>query len=260
MNDLPSRAGDVRPAAQAAKPIAEFWYAIQPQGHGIIRFNEMHVDPYAVGDIWLLRGSERDLVVDTGSGIVPSGPIISAVSQKPMLAVALNCYYDHAGGWHSFAERACHPLDAASLVDPSEENALVSTYLTDEAFSALPHEGYATTDYRMIGAEPTQLLEDGDRIDLGDRTLEVLHMPGRSPGGIALWEAGTGSLFTSDMLYDGRHGAAWPPDDPRSYVASLRRLRDLPISHVYPGHYGRFDAARMLAVIDEQVAKLVTAS
>jgi glyoxylase-like metal-dependent hydrolase (beta-lactamase superfamily II) len=86
--------------------------------------------------------------------------------------------------------------------------------------------------------------------------LEVLHMPGRSPGGIALWEAATGSLFTSDMLYDGKHGLAWPPNDPQSYIASLHRIRDLPVSRVYPGHHGRFDGERMRAVIDEQVADL----
>jgi glyoxylase-like metal-dependent hydrolase (beta-lactamase superfamily II) len=112
----------------------------------------------------------------------------------------------------------------------------------------------------MTGAEPTLLLNDGDFIDLGDRSLEVLHVPGRSSGGIALWEAATGSLFTSDMLYDGDHGPAWPPDDPQSYIASLRRMRDLPVLQVYPGHYGRFDGARMMAMIDEQVAKLSGAS
>ena len=36
--------------------------------------------------------------------------IIEAISDKPILAVALNSYFDHAGGWHSFAERACHAL------------------------------------------------------------------------------------------------------------------------------------------------------
>jgi glyoxylase-like metal-dependent hydrolase (beta-lactamase superfamily II) len=62
------------------------------------------------------------------------------------------------------------------------------------------------------------------------------------------------------MLYDGDHGPAWPPDDPQSYIASLRRMRDLPVLQVYPGHYGRFDGARMMAMIDEQVAKLAGAS
>jgi len=248
--------GNTRAGGQVEKPVAEFWYAIQPQGDEIIRFSEIYIDPYAVGDIWLVRGSERDLVVDTGSGIVPPAPIVEAVSRKAILAVALNCYYDHAGGWHSFAERACHSLDSPALSNPTDENSLVSQYLTDQALLALPRAGYSAADYRMAGAEPTRLLEDGDVVDLGDRLLEVLHMPGRSPGGIALWEAETGSLFTSDMLYDGEHGLAWPPNDPPSYVASLRRMRDLPVSHVYPGHYGRFDGVRMTAVIDEQMAKL----
>jgi glyoxylase-like metal-dependent hydrolase (beta-lactamase superfamily II) len=256
MNDPRSRSTDVQAGGQLGKPVAEFWYALQPQSAGIIRFNEIYVDPYVVGDIWLVRGSKRDLVVDTGSGIVPSAPIIKAVSGKPILAVALNCYYDHAGGWHDFAERACHPLDAAALINPTEENSLVSRYLSDSALMALPRAGYSTADYRMVGAEPTQRLDDGDVIDLGDRSLEVLHMPGRSPGGIALWEAETGSLFTSDMLNDGKHGSAWPPDDPKSYIESLRRMRELPVSLVYHGHYSRFDGARMAALIDEQVAKL----
>jgi len=251
---------DARMGDQVEKPVAELWYAIQPQGDGILRLNEIHVDPYAVGDIWLVRGAEQDLIVDTGSGIVPPAPIIEALSGKPILAVALNCYYDHAGGWHSFAERACHLLDAAALIDPSKESALVSQYLTDGSLAALPRAGYATADYRMVGAEPTRLLEDGDVIDLGDRWLEVLHVPGRSPGGIALWEAETGSLFTSDMLYDGEHGPAWPPDDPPSYIASLRRMGELPVAHVYPGHYSPFDGARMAVLIDGQITALRGAS
>jgi glyoxylase-like metal-dependent hydrolase (beta-lactamase superfamily II) len=250
----------VRMGERMGKPVAEFWYGIQPQGDGIIRFREIYVDPYAVGDIWLVRGSQRDLVVDTGSGIVPPTPIIEAVSAKSVCAVALNCYYDHAGGWHSFAERACHSLEAPALIDPREESSLVSDYLTEATLSALPRPGYSAADYRMVGVEPTRLLEDGDVIDLGSRSLEVLHMPGRSAGGIALWEARTGSLFTSDMLYDGDHGLAWPPDDPQAYIASLRRMRDLPVVTVYPGHYGRFDGARMTALIDEQVAQLNGAS
>ena len=124
--------------------------------------------------------------------------------------------------------------------------------------AALPRPGYVTEEYRMIGAEPTRELDDGDVIELGERSLRVIHVPGRSPGGIALWEADTGSLFTSDMLYDGPHGLAWPPDDCTAYADSLRRLRGLPVSFVHGGHYGRFDAARMTALIDEQLTALGT--
>lgn len=215
-----------------------------PIANDIVWLREIHVDPYAVGDIWLVRGAEIDLVIDTGSGIVPLAPVIDAISDKPVLAVALNHSYDHAGGWWGFNERACHPLGAAALRDPSEETSLVFDYLNDASLSALPREGYSTKDYRMIGAAPTRLVEDGDRIGLGGRSLEVMHTPGRGPGGIVLWEAETGSLFTSDMLYDGSHGLAWPPDDPTLYARSLRRFRALPVTVVHGGHYGSFGRAR----------------
>lgn len=238
------------------KPVAEFWYAIQAQPNGIVRFNESHVDPYAVGDAWLVLGAERNLLVDTGSGLVPLAPLIESMCGKPVLAVASNSYYDHAGGWHGFAARACHPLDAAALADPQAENAEVTEFLTDDSLTALPRDGFSMADYRMAGAEATELLEDGNVIGLGGRSLEVLHLPGRTPGSLGLWEAESGSLFTSDMLYDGDHGPAWPPDDPQAYVASLKRLRGLPFTRVYPGHYGPLDRVRALEVIDAQIADL----
>ena len=108
----------------------------------------------------------------------------------------------------------------------------------------------------MVGAEPTRLVEEGDQIDLGGRSLEIMHVPGRTSGGIAVWEAATGCLFTSDMLYDGPHGLAWPPGDPSQYARSLRCFRALPVTVVHPGHYGSFDRARMIEIIDEQLADL----
>ena len=238
------------------KPVADHWYAIKPLDAQILWIREVHVDPYVAGDIWLVRGAERDLVVDTGLGIVPPAPVIEALTTKPVVAIALNCYFDHGGGWRSFSQRLCHPLDAEALGDPSEESRSALNYLTDESLSALPWPGYATSDYRMPGAAATGLVEEGDSIDLGDRALEVMHLPGRSPGGIALWESGSGSLFASDMLYDGSSGAAWPPDEPAVYCESLGRLLELPVRRVYPGHYGPFDGARMAVLIETQVADL----
>ena len=238
------------------KPVAEVWYSIEPCDDRILRFRESHIDSYAVGDLWLVRGSERDLVVDTGSGIVPPAPLVEAVAGKPVTAVTLNASYDHAGGWHSFSDRACHPLDAPDLAAPDAENDAVNDFLNDETLWSLPWAGYRVKDYEMTGAVPTRLVEDGDNFDLGDRTLEVLHVPGRATGGLAIWEEKTGSLFTSDMLYDGNHGLSWPPDDPATYCASLRRMRRLPVKRVYPGHYGTMDRQRMIEVIDEQCADL----
>jgi glyoxylase-like metal-dependent hydrolase (beta-lactamase superfamily II) len=239
-----------------AKRVADLWYAVDTRDSRIIRFAEAHVDSYAVGDVWLVRGSQMDVAVDGGSGIIAAGPLVEAIADKPVLCVALTCSYDHAGGWHSFSRRACHRLDVADLADPQLENAELHRYLTEDRFSAHPWPGYSAADNQMVGAEPTQLLEDGEIIDLGDRTLEMLHTPGRSPGGLSLWESRTGTLFSGEILYDGDHGPAWPPADPVSYCASLRRLRDLPAVVVHPGHYGSFGGERMASLIDAQLADL----
>ncbi len=239
-----------------ALPIAEVWFAIEALDDGIIRFREDHIDSYAVGDIWLVRGRDRDLAVDTGTGIVPPAPLVEAVAGKPVTAVALNCYYDHAGGWASFANRACHPLDAQELRAPTRESVGAGTYLNRTTLWALPHEHYDVDDYTMTPAEPTHLVDDGSQFDLGDRVLDVLHVPGRSPGGLAIWDGTSGTLFTSDMLYDGDHGPAWPPPEPAAYCVSLRRMRELPVKRVCPGHYGVMDRQHMLDVIDRQLADL----
>ena len=243
-------------SARLTPPVAEFWYGVQPHDERIIRMAEVHVDPYAVGDIWLVRGSTLDVAIDTGSGIVPAGPVVQAVAANPVLAVALTCSYDHAGGWPSFDQRACHRLDEESLRSPTTDTSEILRYLSDDMFSAVPRPGYSSAEYETVGAAPTLLLADGEVIDLGDRMLEVIHTPGRSPGGLSLWEAETAILFSGEMLYDGRHGPAWPPDDPAAYCESLRRLRELLATTVHPGHYGSFDGIRMRELIDEQLDDL----
>jgi glyoxylase-like metal-dependent hydrolase (beta-lactamase superfamily II) len=245
-------------APNAPTPVADVWYSVEPIDPDILRIAEMHVDPYAVGDIWLVMGSELSVAADTGSGVVPAGPIVEALSDEPVLAVALTCSYDHAGGWHSFSERACHRFDAQELRCPEEADE-IHDYLTHDTMTAIPYSGFRLADYAMPGAEPTRLLEDGEVIDLGDRELVVLHTPGRSPGGLSLWEAATATLFSGEILYDGSHGPAWPPDDPAAYSESLRRLRELPVATVHAGHYGSFDAGRMKSLTDEQLEDLAHA-
>ena len=238
------------------KPISDFWYGVQPVSNNIIRLRELFVDSYASGDSWLVVGSKWCLLADTCSGIVPLAPVIKSITSKPVLAVALNDFYDHAGGWSGFEYRACHRLDAPGLFDPSVEQDTVLNYLTDQRLFALPVKGYQLSDYHLSSAAPTRLLNDEEIIDLGDRKVQVLQTLGRGRGGISLFEEATGSLFTSDMLYDGEHGEAWPPTDPVRYTTSIKKFLHLPVTTVYAGHYGYFDRARMDVIINQQLADL----
>ena len=158
-----------------SKPVADLWFSIEAFENDILLLRESHIDPYAVGDIWIVRGRDRDLVIDTGSGMVAPAPLVEAISGKKVTAVALNDSYDHAGGWHSFSDRTCHPKDAITLETFEVENAGVSDYLNDSTLWSLPYEGYQLGDYSLTPANPTRLVDEGDVFELGDRSLQVHH-------------------------------------------------------------------------------------
>jgi glyoxylase-like metal-dependent hydrolase (beta-lactamase superfamily II) len=69
--------------------------------------------------------------------------------------------------------------------------------------TAIPHAGYDPDRYRLKPAKRVRTAEDGDIVDTGDRSFEVMHLPGTSPGSMGLWEKSTGTLFSGDALYDG---------------------------------------------------------
>jgi glyoxylase-like metal-dependent hydrolase (beta-lactamase superfamily II) len=84
-----------------------------------------------------------------------------------------------------------------------------------------------------------------------------------TPGSIALWEKATGSLFTSDTLFDDPSPAlrtkyrpiSVPPDRQGRAVrvANLKRLSALPVKTVYAGHFGRIRRNRMLDLISAEI-------
>lgn len=84
-----------------------------------------------------------------------------------------------------------------------------------------------------------QYLKDGDIIKVGSGELEVIHVPGHSPGGIALYDKADGFLISGDTLFEGSIGRS---DLPGGNLAKLlesikKKLYVLPDETiVYPGH------------------------
>jgi glyoxylase-like metal-dependent hydrolase (beta-lactamase superfamily II) len=69
------------------------------------------------------------------------------------------------------------------------------------------------------------MVDEGDEIDLGDRTFRVLHLPGHTPGEIGLWEEATRTLFSGDCVYEsGVLLDELPESSIADYVRSMRRL------------------------------------
>jgi glyoxylase-like metal-dependent hydrolase (beta-lactamase superfamily II) len=121
----------------------------------------------------------------------------------------------------------------------------------DVLIKAVPHEGYDPSGYRLRPVTVTRHLCDGDVVDLGDRAFTVVHLPGHSPGSIAFFDEHDGTLFSGDAVHDDVLIDEIAGADIGDYVASLRRLRELPVRIVHPGHGPGFQGSRMRELIDE---------
>ena len=236
-------------------PIADDWYDAEYLGAGITWIDE-HACRVA-GNIWLLSGAQTDLVIDTGTGIGDLRRMVESLTDQPLLAVTTVGYFDHAGGLHQFDQRLIHKQDEERVSHPTPRNTVSDKYLTTDMFRALPYPGFDYQTYLLGGCEPTRLLEDGDVINLGDRQLEVIHLPGVTNGSIGLLEEASGAFFVGDSLldnslpYDGEPAEYSDDADRQAFRNSYQRLLELDIVNVYPGHGSPFDRARMHRIITD---------
>jgi glyoxylase-like metal-dependent hydrolase (beta-lactamase superfamily II) len=245
--------------------VAERWFRPQRVAEDIVLLMEDHLDPFFESNVWHLRGTERDLVVDTGNGIGDLRAELDPLERdRPVVAVATHDHFDHIGGLHEFEERWCHTADAGGIREPDglalmrtdfrpgleEEIRWYGYEPPERVITALPRAGFDVSGWRTPTTEPTRLLEEGDVVDLGDRALEVVHVPGHTAGSIALWDPAGGLLFTGDTaaLDDPLYA-----EDEDAFVTSLERLRALPVELVCAGHSRPFGRDELRSLIDEQL-------
>lgn len=90
---------------------------------------------------------------------------------------------------------------------------------------------------------------EADILARADRHFEVIHTPGHSPRGIALWEAETAVLISGDTVYDGPLIEGTSQKEAAQYIASMRRLLALPVRIVHGRHFPSYSGARHRKII-----------
>src|SRR5699024_7857315 len=92
--------------------------------------------------------------------------------------------------------------------------------------------------------------------DLGDRRLAIIHLPGHTPGGIGILDETNDTLYSGDIVYDGGPLLDRLTDSSISdYSGSMKKLRDLSISNVRPGHGLPFSRKRLHELTSEYLAR-----
>ena len=154
---------------------------------------------------------------------------------KPIIAVATHVHWDHLGGHKYFPNFYAHEAELNWL---HGEFPLSMEQIKEMVIDRcdLP-EGFDVNNYEFFQGTPTKLLQDNDVIDIGNRSVQILHTPGHSPGHMCFWEKDTGFLFTGDLVYKDTLFAYFPSTDPEAYLNSLERLSMLPVNSVFPGHH-----------------------
>jgi len=250
-------------------PVADPWFVTAPVADGITLIYEPHVHPLLRCNVWHVPGRDRDLVVDTSLGLVPLRHLVERELGHELLAVATHVHADHVGGMHEFDARAIHVDEAPRLAAPGTVTLDISMYgasvrqpyidagydVPELLVDAVPPGGLSGGTLERLPAPATRLLGDGDVVDLGDRAFEVLHVPGHSVGSIGLREPGTGVLFSGDAVYDGPLLDELDGCDIPAYVATMRRLRELPVSVVHGGHEPSFGRDRLVDLCDAYLAR-----
>ncbi|WP_436533628.1 MBL fold metallo-hydrolase [Actinoplanes sp. HUAS TT8] len=237
------------------------WYETTRVTDDLTVITEPHVHPLLRANIWHLRGRDRDLVVDAGLGVVPLRPELPYLFDRDPILVLTHAHLDHMGAATEFPDVRAHPLEPVGDPLPgtlrtADLAALLGLDLTggpDLMITARPFPDYDPAGYRLLPVASGPLA-DGDRIDLGDRELTALHLPGHTPGSLALFDPADGTLFSGDVIYDLDEGEQLLDEihgaDIADYVASLARLAELPVTVVRPGHGPSFGRPRLIELID----------
>lgn len=204
----------------------------------------LSVDTFAIGEYghweethsYLLCGTKAALLIDTGLGVADIRQVVENLTALPIQAVLTHAHWDHIGGCRLFDSVAVHEAEADWLSGrfplPTE---VVKRNLTREP-CAFP-EGFSPEGYEVYSGGADRLLRDGDLLELGNRTLRVLHTPGHSPGHCCFFEEERGDLYTGDLLYRGCLDAFYPTTDPELFLRSVKRVGELSVNRILPGHH-----------------------
>ncbi|MEW6069294.1 MAG: MBL fold metallo-hydrolase [Candidatus Thermoplasmatota archaeon] len=182
-------------------------------------------------NVYLICAKEA-LLIDTGTGqgihfkrLVEN--IEKVRSLKEITKIILtHCHFDHSGGAGKLqnltkAEILIHELD----------------------LSAVKRGDNVITGARAFGGsqEPLNAKMIGEELDFNDLKLQIIHTPGHTKGSISIYEKSTKSLFCGDTVFADSATGRWdlPTGNYEDLYASVKKLLQLDIENLYPGH-GRF--------------------
>jgi glyoxylase-like metal-dependent hydrolase (beta-lactamase superfamily II) len=216
----------------------------------------------------------RAAFVDVGTNA--SVPYLLAALEELGIASAdvdylflTHVHLDHAGGAGLLmrelpnARALLHPRGAPHMIDPARLIAGSKAVYGEEPFRRMYGE------LLPIAAERVHAVQDGERVQLGERTLELIHTPGHAQHHYVVVDEAHASIFTGDTFgisyraLDTAQGAFITPStvptqfDPQQHLASIDRMLTYRPQAMYLMHFSRVTGVpRLAALLKEQIPQL----
>jgi glyoxylase-like metal-dependent hydrolase (beta-lactamase superfamily II) len=205
-----------------------------------IAYNTDFINEFGMDAQYLLVGSNRALLIDTGTGFYDLKGTVEKLTKLPYDVVITHGHPDHAGGMREFATVWIGPGDIEMAKSHDEKGA--KTY--GEIIWNMPIGykdvwGYAPADAKWGNWDKTpefKPLSDGQTFDLGGgRIVTVYSTPGHTPGASVFLDRKTRILFTGDAANPNLLASTLPII---TTLRSLLKIKNLAPEYdrIYNGH------------------------
>lgn len=204
--------------------IADPWFEVYRIRPGVFAIYEPHQLEEVIS--YLILGGDKAVLFDTGMGISNIQAVVAGLTKLPVSVVNSHTHNDHVGDNWRFSDVYGMDTDFTRANARGSKNDAQAELAPEEICGALP-AGFDAKAYATKPFHIAHWLHDGDRINLGGRSLKVIATPGHTPDAIALLDEKNGLLFTGDTFYLGPIYLYRPETDLDAYVASVKKLAAL---------------------------------
>jgi glyoxylase-like metal-dependent hydrolase (beta-lactamase superfamily II) len=227
-------------ASLQAVEAGDNWFKVYAVAPGVFAIHEPR--QYETVTAFLVVGAERAVLFDSGLGVASIRRVVARLTRLPVTVLNSHTHFDHVGGNREFTDVRNLDLPFSRASARGEVGEALGQYASntlaeDRVCGPLP-EGVASRAYTLPAWTVASRIRDGERLELGGRTLEVLATPGHTPDSLCLLDAENGLLFTGDTLYAGEIFLWAPETDVGAYAASIAKLASLAprLERLLPAH------------------------
>lgn len=205
-------------------PVSDAWFEVYKPAANVFAIYEPHQAEETIG--YLIVGEKRALLFDTGMGISDVKKVTDDLTKLPIVVLNSHTHDDHVGGNWEFDTIYGMDTDFTRQNAKGARADAQAEITPDQICGVLP-KGFDAKAYSTRPWKITAYIHDGERFDLGGRTIEVITTPGHTPDAISLIDRANGLLFTGDTYYPAPIWLYRPETDLDAYASSIRRLATL---------------------------------